>query len=86
MTFIQPLDLQTIFVNYLAGNMAIFLFLVLIGIAALAAMFRMPNSIAMIIFGVFAVIMGKFIPDLYFIAIILGGLAIFYGVIKMFKY
>ena len=86
MTFIQPLDLQTIFVNYLAGNMAIFLFLILIGIAALAAMFRMTGSVVMISTGIFAMIMGKFIPDLYFIAIILGGLAIFYGIIKMFKY
>ena len=79
MTFIQPLDLQLLFVNTFAGSMDIFMFIAFICIAGLAAMFRMPNMIAMAMFAVFGVFMANYSTDFYFLVVLFAGIAIFYG-------
>ena len=45
MAFIQPLDLETIFVGNLAGTFIIFIFLALVVITVLGARMRMPNIV-----------------------------------------
>lgn len=45
MAFIQPFDLESILIDKLAGNMAIFIILALLVIAIFAARFRMPNVV-----------------------------------------
>ena len=86
MTYIQPLDLKNILVTNLAGSMNIFIFLALITIAALAGRFRMPNSIALSMFALFAVLLAVYIPGIYFLIICIGGMVIFYGIGKIIKY
>ena len=66
--FIQPLDLESIFVNHLAGR------------------FRMNNTIAGIMFVLFGVMMSAFMPDMYFLALLLAGMAVFYGIGRIIKY
>ena len=76
--FIQPLDLEQIFVNLFAGSWNIFIFISIIMIAALAARFRMPNLIALSMFGIFAVFFANYLGGLYAFSVIITGLVIFY--------
>ena len=85
-TFIQPLDLESIFVNHLAGSGKIFLFISVIIIATLAGRFRMNNTIAGIMFVLFAVMLSSFMPDMFFLALLLAGMAVFYGLGRIIKY
>jgi len=81
----QPLDLQTIFVNYFAGTLEIFFFIAMIGFSILAAKFRMPNQIFLIMLGVFIVVMTNFYPLFYTIVILLVGLLFYYTISKLIK-
>jgi MFS-type transporter involved in bile tolerance (Atg22 family) len=85
-TYVQPLDFESIFVNHFAGNWTIFAFISAIIIATLAGRFRMNNMVAGTMFILFAVIMSTFMKDLYFVALLLGGIAIFYGLGRLIKY
>lgn len=81
MVFIQPLDLQTILVNGLAGSLLIFLFIALIVIGFLGARFRMSNTIILIMIALFGVIVGQYLENgLYALIIIFSGVLIFYGI------
>ena len=74
MTIIQPLNLESIFVTTLSGTPEIFSFLAIILIFSLAAYFRMPNEIALILFGLFGVIMASYLGALCVLIILIGGL------------
>jgi len=82
---IQPLDLETIFVNHLAGSMKIFFFLILIVFAYLAAKFRMPNQVFLILMAVFIIFMANFYSLLYTILIFLSGLFFYWVISKIPK-
>jgi len=49
---VRPLDLQTIFVNYFAGSMVVFVFITFVLMLYLSARYRMPNSalLVMVVF------------------------------------
>lgn len=79
-TFIQPLDLQRILVNYLAGDMAIFTMIAYIAVVSIAAFFRMPSSLAMIMFALFGIMFAAYMPAVYFITLLLTGIAVFYSI------
>lgn len=74
MTFNLPLDLEYWFVTVLAGNPAIFLAIAFIVIAVLAAYFRMPNQILIIMLALFAIIMDGYTGQLFFIVILALGI------------
>ena len=85
MVWINPLDLQTLFVNTFAGSMDLFMILAFFAVASLAALFRMPNAIALTMFALFGVIMAVYSPDFYFLVILFAGIAIFYGIGRYIK-
>jgi len=76
MTFHLPLDLEYWLVTTIAGSPEIFTALMLIVIAGLAAYFRMPNSITLIMIALFAVIMGFYTGQLLFIVILILGIVL----------
>ncbi len=80
MSWINPLDLQLLFVNTFAGDMQIFMIIAFFAVAVIAAMFRMPNAIALTMFALFGVFMAVYSTDFYFLVILFAGLAIFYGI------
>ena len=83
---VAPLDLKTIFVNYLAGSMEIFFFLALLAFAYIAARFRMPNSIFLIMMGLFVVLMaGLGYQLLYAIVIMIAAMFVYYALGKLIK-
>jgi len=85
MQVVQPLDLKYILVNTLAGSMKIFFFLLLIGFAYLAARFRIPNQIFLILMAVFVIFMANYYSLLYTLLIFLAGLFFYYSLSKIIK-
>ena len=85
MTFIQPLDLQNILVNYLSGSMEIFMFLAFIVVCILAAKLRMPNSVALVMFALLAVFLANYYQGIFFLVILISGVAVFWGIGSLIK-
>lgn len=74
MAFIQPLDLQSILINSLAGSPEIFLFLAFVAIGALTTILKIPKTMTMVLLGLFAVIMADFFPAIYLLVIVIAGM------------
>lgn len=72
--FIEPLSLQCWLVNVFAGSPEIFVFIAMIAISALAARFRMPNFVILIMLALFALLFSSLVGGLYLITIVLIGL------------
>ncbi|MGA2130651.1 MAG: hypothetical protein ABSG05_03520 [Candidatus Pacearchaeota archaeon] len=85
-TYINPLNLYTIFVTYLAGNLTVFIFLAMIGISLLAGRFRMPDRVFMSLIALFGIIMSQYLGGLYALMIVVAGLVIYYQLAKEVKY
>jgi len=82
---IQPLDLETIFVNYFAGSYKIFFFIAMIVFAYLGARFRMSNNVFLILMGLFVIFMANYYSLLFTITIFLIGLFFYYTLSKIIK-
>ena len=85
MAWQEPLDLQYWFVQVLAGNQNIFIFLSFFFIASLSAYFRMLNTTTFIMFILFAVMMSNWISGIYFLIVLLVGLVLFYYISRIVK-
>ena len=83
--FIEPLNLQCILINTFAGSVDIFIFVAFIFIAMAGAYFRMLNSTTLIMFALFAIIFSAFLPGIYLLFILLGGLISAWAVAKIVK-
>ena len=85
-SWVQPLDLQTIFVNYLSGTWEIFSFIAILVIAALAATFRMPNQIYALILVLAGILLYGWIGGgFYIIIVLLVGIAVFWAISRIVK-
>ncbi len=80
---VNPLDLKEIFVTYLAGSMEIFFLLAVLGFGYLAARFRMPNQIFLILMGLFVILMANEYTFFFAISIFIIGLFSFYSISKL---
>ena len=85
MAFINPLDLEQIFVGTFSGSWMIFFFVMFIAIAFIAAKFRMSNTNMLIMFGLFAIFMAAWAKWLYVVGLIIIGLVAFLIIAKPFK-
>lgn len=83
--FIEPLNLECMFLNVLAGSAEVFTFLAMVFIAAMAARFRMRVSVALAMFVLFAVMFSQFLPGVYLIIVLLSGIIIFFAVGRIVK-
>lgn len=83
MALIEPLNLQYIFVNTLAGNMTIFIILMTILIAGLAARFKMNNFAFGLTIALFATLMGAWASWFMFLVVLMGGFLIYYTIGKL---
>jgi len=83
--WVEPLNLECILVNTLAGSMEIFVFLALIFIAMVGARFRMINMTLLIMFGLFGVLMAQYMSGIYFLTIMIAGLVIAFGIGRIIK-
>jgi uncharacterized membrane protein len=74
MGFGNYLDLQDLFINELAGSVAVFLALALIAIFYCAARFRMPNMVTIGTLTVFLLFMSPFIGGLLALVLLVVGI------------
>lgn len=88
MVWTEPLSLQTILVNTFAGNELIFVGIALAMIAGAAAYFRMNNSTALLLVGLFSLMFASFLDTLKVFTLLIGiiGSFLFYLVLsRLFK-
>lgn len=79
MAYINPLDLEQLFINTFAGGTGIFVFLVLIFLAGLAASFRMSNTNVLLMLGLFVVMMTPIIAGvqgIFMLIVLIAGIII----------
>ena len=74
MTFVEPLDLERILINNLAGSVEIFIFIAFIAIGAMTAMMRIPKSITLVLLGLFTIIIADFFPAIYLLTVVIAGM------------
>jgi len=82
MSWIEPLALQTWFVNVLSGTPEIFIILAMIIISSAAARFNMPNSITLAMIVIFIVMVNFYIEvgGIFLLVIFLVGIFTFFSV------
>jgi len=84
MAFIEPLNLYYWLVTTFSGNLTIFLALAFLVIAALSAMFRMPNIITFVGVGLFIIMLSTFVGNILILFLVVAGIVIFWQLAKMF--
>lgn len=77
---IYPLDLQTILVNTFAGNTLLFAFIAVMFIASMAAYFRMPNLITLVMIGMFVLMFAPFFEGMWVLVIFIVAITTYYGI------
>ena len=85
MALTQPLDLYANLVQTFAGSEAIFIVVMLVIIASLAAKFKMSGVTYGLVILLFATLMASMAPWLYAIIVLVGGLGIYFTIIKPFR-
>ena len=92
MAIIEPLDLFSIFVESLAGNVEIFFILAFVGILIGAAYFNMPNVVlgSMLITFTFMMMnteigQGSLLTGIFLLAVVIIGITFAFDLINKFK-
>jgi len=84
--YIAPLDLKNIFLNIFAGSQEVFMGLFFIGISVLAGLFKMPNSVFLMMVGLAGIILYNwFGGGLYIIIILITGIIVFSAISNIVK-
>lgn len=85
MAIVMPLDLYTWLVTTFAGNISIFTAIAFLAIAGLSAMFRMPNAITFISFGLFVIMLSVYMQAVAIVVILVAGLAVGWALQRLWK-
>ena len=92
MAIIEPLDLFSIFVESLAGNVEIFFILAFVGILIGAAYFNMPNVVlgSMLITFTFMMMnteigQGSLLTGIFLLSVVIIGITFAFDLINKFK-
>lgn len=84
--YIQPLDLKYIFINVLSGNHLVFTGIFLIALSIIAGLFKMPNSIFLIMLALSSIFLYNwFGGGIYLLVMLIGGMITFWGISKIIK-
>jgi hypothetical protein len=83
--FIEPLNLECILVNVFAGNIQIFTAIMFIAVVGLAARFRMPKSITLMMFVLFTIIFSDLFEAMYLLVVLSLGIFTFIGIGRLVK-
>ena len=84
--YIAPLNLEYIFKNTLAGSSEVFFGLFFIAISVVAGLFRMPNTIFLLMIGLAGLMLYGWIPSGFYILVLLvAGTIVFWQVSRIVK-
>ena len=76
-------DWRDLFINQIAGNEIVFIFLSFIILAILCAKFRFPNIVTMFVFIAYALIMSSQLPILLAITLLIVGILTSFGLSRI---
>jgi len=86
MAILNPLDLETLLIDNVAGTITIFFFIALIAISFFAAKWRMTNMVFMAMIGLFLIFMAGFgFTTLIVTILVIGGFVIAWVLSRMTK-
>ena len=83
--WIEPLNLECLLVNTFAGSIELFLIIVILFIASVSAYFRMINTVTLVMFGLFTIIMAQYLQGLFLITVLFAGFFIAFSIGKIVK-
>jgi len=84
--YIEPLNLECIFVNIFAGSTDIFVMMAMILIALGAGYFRMRGIIAVSMFALFTVIMSLYVgAQIYLLVLFFISIGVFWAISNIIK-
>lgn len=87
--FINPLDLECIFINTLSGGPEMFVIISAMAIAALAGFFRMPNFTTIAMFGIYIIIfyplLGSVLSGFYILLVMIIAFIVIKQIAKIIK-
>lgn len=69
-SYIEPLDIKTIFINYFLGNQVLFPFAFVILISAICGYFQMSNKVFLIILVIGSVMFGQYLGEVYYMLVL----------------
>lgn len=81
---INPLDLETVLINVLAGSSTVFVFLAFIFTSFLAARFRMPSVVYGVMVVLMTLVLNDYMGGLYMVALVIVAMASFFTLAKVF--
>jgi hypothetical protein len=81
---VQPLDIETVLVNVLAGSIPIFVFLTFIFASFLAARFRMPSVVFGMILVLLSIVLQQYMGGLFVLAVIIVAFTTYFTLAKVF--
>ena len=87
--FIQPLNLECLFINTLSGGMEMFIIVSTLAIASLAGFFRMSNFTTIAMFGLYIImllpILGSVLSGFYVLLIMIIAFIVIKQIAKVIK-
>jgi hypothetical protein len=83
--FIQPLNLECLFVNTLAGSRLIFIGIAMLAMFVLAGKFRMSNIVVALMFGLFFILITFTMEGWIMIMLLIVGFGLAYWFSKTVK-
>lgn len=82
-TFIQPLDLRTVFMNYFLGSEEFFAFAFIIALSFICGRFNMSNRVFLTLITLSSLIMGQYMGQaIYSLLLVILGFVIFKGIAR----
>ena len=78
MEFIEPFNLERIFIVDLAGSLEIFTFVFMIVFAYIMAKYNFSGNVTLILFVIFSVLTASYIGGIYALAITFSGIIIYW--------
>ncbi len=87
--FIQPLNLECIFINTLSGSMDMFIVIAILAIAGLAGFFKMSNFTTITMFSIFTImlypILGSALSGMYILLLMVITFIVVKQITKVIK-
>jgi len=85
MSINNPLGLEDLIINTIAGSTVVFSFLIVILISVMAAKFQMSKTSFLVILALFTVMFSVYLQGMFILAVVLAGYFVFVGLGKVFN-
>lgn len=85
--YIQPLNLEKIFLQIFAGSLEIFIAMLFLAMCVVAGLFRMSDKVFVLMVILASVMLGRILPTgLFLLVLIIAGISLFWAISRIMKY